>query len=188
MEKSTSGFHHPKIPLVSVEDPIIFIVGDTLVYDGQAAILLSGWDDMFLGTSTSESLKQRTVGELSPLILSQVKEIVTGISPKLQERLSRFEADCPGEEHVSTETRFQVNELVKWLCSRSDTVSATVSNDGMMSVATVFSDDIRLYVEIERDGSVGAAVTRERRYAFDISATTVADLTPEVILAAVSSI
>ena len=67
-------------------------------------------------------------------------------------------------------------------------MSATVSNDGMLSIATVFPNDVRLYVEIERDGSTGAAVTRERRYARDISGNTVADLTSEVILAAVGSI
>ena len=58
----------------------------------------------------------------------------------------------------------------------------------MLSIATVFPDDVRLYVEIERDGSVGAAVTRERRFASDIPADTIVDLTPEVIFAAVASI
>ena len=81
-----------------------------------------------------------------------------------------------------------VNKLVAWLCSQSDTVSATVSSDGMLSIATVFPDGVRLYVEIERDGNVGAAVTRERRFAKDIAADTVTDLTPEVILATVSSV
>ena len=81
-----------------------------------------------------------------------------------------------------------VNNLVTWLCTQSDTVSASVSSDGMLSLATVFPDDVRLYVEIERDGSVGAAVTRDRRFASDIAVDTVVNLTPEVILAAVASI
>jgi hypothetical protein len=133
-------------------------------------------------------LKEQTTGELSPLVLRQVQEIVTVIRPKLREQLSRFEADCPGDEKVSAETMLHVNKLVKWLCNRSNTVSATVSSDGMLSVAAVFPKDVRLYVEIERDGSVEAAVTRDRRYANDVSAIAVADLTPEEILAAVGSI
>ncbi len=79
-------------------------------------------------------------------------------------------------------------KLVSWLCQQSDTVSATVSEDGALSIATVFPKDVRLYVEIERDGSTGATVTRERRYAKDIAVTTIVDLTPEVILDAVGSV
>ena len=137
---------------------------------------------------TSELPEQRTTTELSPLVLRQVDQIVDGINPKLQERLSQFGIDCPGQELVSASTNSAVNDLVSWLDSQSDTVSATVSNDGTLSIAAVFPNDVRLYVEIERDGSTGAAVTRNRRYASDISGNTVADLTPEVILAAVGSI
>ena len=89
---------------------------------------------------------------------------------------------------MSANTITAVNNLVTWLCNQSDTVSVTVSNDGVLSIATVFPHDVRLYVEIERDGSTGAAVTRERRYARDITSNTVADLNPEVILAAIRSV
>lgn len=129
-----------------------------------------------------------TASELSPLVRSQVEQIVTGINSKLQLRLSWFGSDHPEQEPVSENTIAVVNTLVTWLCSQSNTVSATVSNDGMLSIATVFPNDVRVYVEIERDGSAEAAVTRERRYARDIAANTVSDLTPEVILAAVESI
>lgn len=122
------------------------------------------------------------------MVRGQIEEIVTGLSSKLRERLFRFGTDYPGQEPVSPTTMSDVNKLVAWLCSQSDTVSATVSTDGMLSIATVFPDGVRLYVEIERDGNVGAAVTRERRFAKDIAADTVTDLTPEVILAAVSSV
>ena len=184
----TSGFHLPRMLVVGIEDPVIFIVGDTLVHDGRVGLTLSGWDDMFLGTNASQSLKQRTTAELSPLVLSQVDEIVTGISAKLQERLSSFGSGYSGQDPASPSTMSDVNKLVAWLCSQSDTVSATVSSDGMLSIASVFPRDVRLYIEIERNGDVGAAVTRERRYAIDIPAVTVADLTPEVILAAVAGI
>ena len=187
--ESTAGFYILSTALMwGTRDSATFIVDDALICDRQRAITFNGWDDVFPGTSSSEVLKERITGDLSPLVIRQVEDVVTEIKPKLRERLSRFEADRLGEECVSSETMSHVNELVKWLCSQSDTVSATVSSDGMLSIAAVFPRDVRLYVEIERDGDVGAAVARERRYANDVSAITVADLTPEVILAAVASI
>ena len=146
-------------------------------------------EDQNVGITAPESLKQQTTTEVSSLVRGQIEEIENRVGPKLQERLSRFSADYPGQDPVSDSTMSSVNELVAWLCSESDTVSATVSNDGMLSIATVFSPrDVRLYVEVERNGDIEAAVTRERRYAKDISAFTVTDLTPEVILAAVAGI
>ena len=189
VEESTSDLDILSMALLlGTRAPDTFIVGDTLICDRRVAIMFTGWDDVFSGTSASGLLKQRTTGDLSPLVIRQVEDVVTEIKPKLRERLSRFEADRLGEECVSSETMSHVNELVKWLCSQSDTVSATVSSDGMLSIAAVFPGDVRLYVEIERNGDAEAAVTRERRYANDVSAITVADLTPEVILAAVASI
>ena len=125
---------------------------------------------------------------MSSLVRSQIEQIVTGVNVKLQQRISQFGNNCPGQEPVSTSTMNHVNNLVTWLCKQSNTVSATVANDGMLSIATVFQDDVRLYVEIERDGSAGAAVTRDRQYARDILADAVDDLTSEVILAAVGSL
>ncbi len=139
-------------------------------------------------TTASESLEEQIAAEVSSLVRGQVEEIANRIGPKLRERLSRFGTDYPGQDPVSDSTMSSVSGLVDWLCDQSDTVSATVSSDGMLSIAAVFPDDVRLYVEVERNGDVGAAVTRERRYANDISADTVVDLTPEVILAAVAGI
>jgi hypothetical protein len=107
---------------------------------------------------------------------------------KLKERVAQFGIGHVGKEPVSPSIECTVNDLVDCLCLHSDTVSATVSNDGALSIAAVFPNEIRLYLEIETDGSTEAAVTRERRYARDISIDTVEDLTPEVILAAIGSI
>ena len=122
------------------------------------------------------------------MVRGQIEEIADRVGPKLRKCLSRFGADFPGQDPVSDSTISGVKELIAWLCSQSDTVSATVSSDGMLSIAAVFPCDVRLYVEVERNGDVDAAVTRERRYASDISVHTVVDMTPEVILAAVGSI
>ena len=110
------------------------------------------------------------------------------MSENLQLRLRRFATAGPNRELIPQQIMDDIHKLARWLCQQSDTVSATVSEDGMLSIATIFPKDVRLYVEIERDGSTGAAVTRERRYAKDIAATTVAELTPEVILDAVGSV
>ena len=103
----------------------------------------------------------------------RTEEIVIGANSKLEQRLSQFGSDRPNQEPVSESTIRAAKALVSWLCHQSDTVSATVSNDGILSIAT--ANEVRLYVEIERDGITEAAVTRERRYARDITSNTVDD-------------
>ena len=166
----------------------VFPVSDVFSNAGQAFGIFNEYDYLFPRTDTPKPSEQHTTADISLLDRTGSKEVATSVTSKLRERLSRFVAGHPDREPVSPETTASVNELVDWLCSKSDTVSATVSRDGMLSVATVFPKDTRLYVEIERDGSVEAAVTLERRYARDISGNTVTDLTPEVILAAVKRI
>lgn len=110
------------------------------------------------------------------------------ISTNLAQRLNQFQNGYPDREQVSESTRAAIHELVCWLHNKSETVSATVSHDGLLTIAAVFPKDVRLYIEVERDGSAEAAVTRKRRYARDIAAERISDVTPEVVLAAVASI
>ena len=72
-------------------------------------------------------------------------------------------------------------------CEQSEKVSATVAGDGLLSVVSVFPNAVRLYLEIERDGSAGATVSRSRNHAEDLPVTTVPELTPELVLDAVAS-
>ena len=141
-----------------------------------------------LDSATNELAAQPTLASAPPLGLRPLGWPIAVVSPKLADRLAQFEKDIPGQGSVSDSTRSAVAEVVARLLVVSETVSATVSNDGMLSIAAVFPRAVRLYVEVERDGRTGAAVTREKRYAQDIPASTVADLTAEVILAAVGSI
>ena len=113
---------------------------------------------------------------------------VKALSSKLAQRLGQFRAGGPGANGASDRVVASAVKLIRWLTGQSTAVSATVSGDGMLSVAIEFRHEVRLYVEIEKDGTVGAAVTRDRRYARDLEQHTLADLTPEVILAAVRSI
>ena len=126
--------------------------------------------------------------ELSSLVRGQLDQILAGVHPNLVDPLSQFGSDLVGQEPASEFTVLAVDLFVAWLCSNSDTISAVVSNNGMLSIAAVFPRDVRLYVEVDRDGSIEAAVTRARRYALDISSNTIADLTPEIIRDAVRSV
>ena len=175
-----------QIPLVGIEGRNTFI----LASKSDADVLVEPFDYGYRCPIMRgmELPGRQTMTGISSLVQSQVDKIVTGVNAKIRERLSQFWNDCPGQEQVSTSTKSAVQEMVAWLCSRSETVSTTVSDDGMLSVAAVFPGDVRLYVEVERDGSTEAAVTRERRYARDISEDTISALTSEVILAAVRSV
>ena len=118
---------------------------------------------------------------------SNDKDREPAVSEKLQERLARYAGVRPGEEAVSPQTLDDVKNLVAWLCDQSDKVSATVAEDGLLSLATVFAEDVRLYVEVERNGSAGATVSRSREHAEDLPVTTIRELTPELVLDAVGS-
>lgn len=143
---------------------------------------------MGYGARDLEPLGPPVVAAPSSVIRTQFDENATSISTRLQERLTLFRTGHSDQDAMPETTMSEVEDLVEWLCSESDLVSATVAADGMLTIAVDFPGDVRLYVEIERDSSAGAAVTRERRYASDIPGETVTDLTPEVILAAVRSI
>ena len=175
-----------QIPLVGIEGRSTFM----LASKGGADMLAEPFDYGYrcpIMRDMELPGRQTTTG-ISPLVQSQVEQIVTGVNAKIRERLFQFWNDRPGQKRVSASTKHAVQRLVDWLCSQSETVSVTVSSEGVLSVAAVFSSDVRLYVEIERDGSTEAAVTRKRRYARDISGDTISELTSEVILAAVRSV
>ena len=84
--------------------------------------------------------------------------MVAEAGSKLRERLSEFWNDRPGQAPVSSSTKDASGELAAWLSDQSDTMSATVSGDGTLSLTALFPDQVRLYVEIERDGRAQAAV------------------------------
>ena len=109
------------------------------------------------------------------------------MSEKLQERLARYAGAGPGQDAVSLQTLEDVHNLVVWLCQQSERVSATVSNDGLLSITTAFPNEVRLHVEVERNGSAGATVSRSRKHAEDLPVTTIRELTPELVLGAVGS-
>ncbi|MCY3545130.1 MAG: hypothetical protein OXH22_14000 [Chloroflexi bacterium] len=167
---------------------VYFIHHDELTPDSEE-VIWSYSRDLGSGMRNLESFGQPVVvSARSPVIDTQLDEIAPSIRPRLQERLNLFRTSRPGQDAMPDTTMAEVEDLVTWLCDESAEVSLTISADGMLTIAVDFPGDVRLYVEVERDSSAGAAVTKERRYAVDIPGETVAELTREVILAAVQSI
>ena len=162
--------------------------GEFLTPCGQVGVLLGRYGKLRFDGENLESLGHQAPTGLSTVVRRQLEEIMSGVSPKLQERLSQFKSGRPGQEPVCEPTMDEVKSFIGQLCGISPAVSATLASDGTLSIAADFPDDVRLYVEIERDGSAGAAVTKERRYASDIPGDTIAALTSEVIRAAVESV
>ena len=131
---------------------------------------------------------EEKVVEVSPLLRRQVELVMAGTSSKLQARLAQYWEDTPDQINVTSSTKDAVSELVAWLSDHAQAVFATVSDDGTLSIVSIFPNEVRFYVEIERNGSVEGAVTRQRRYALDVTGKTVDDFSPEVIVAAVESV
>ncbi len=164
-------------------------IGETLTSGRNVFVVLLGRDDtLSFGTGSSESLDQQTPTELSPALRRQLEEIMSGISLKIRGRLSQFRSGRPGQEPIREQVMSEVTGFIARLCAESDAVSATFASDGTLSVAADFSQGVRLYAEIERNGGAEAAVIKERLYVADIPGDTVAALTSEVILAAVNSV
>ena len=67
-------------------------------------------------------------------------------------------------------------------------VSIGTSRDGVVSIAATLEDNIRVYFEIEPDGEIGMAITRDKKYALDIPIDSEEDVTEEFILSAMYKI
>ena len=77
---------------------------------------------------------------------------------------------------VAASTLADLDTLLNRLHEISEAVSAVTSNDGVLSITAVLREDQRLYLEIQRDGTLEAAVSRSRTHAEDLSVNTISDL------------
>lgn len=182
------GIDLPTGALVLAGRGVIFIVLDTPTPDSEEVIRSFSHGYMGYDVGDPEPPDQPVEAPLSPVIRTQLDEIVLSISPRLQERLNLFRTGRPGQNAMLETTMSEVEDLAGWLCSESDLVSSTVSDDGMLTIAVDFPDDVRLYIEVERDGSAEAAVIKGKLDVSEIPGHTVAALTSEVILAAVANV
>ena len=78
-----------------------------------------------------------------------------------------------------------MNELVELLSGLGCGVSTVASPAGVLSVTGVFPGGVRLYVEVDSDGSVGAVVSRSSDEAEELQVTGISELTESFVLAAV---
>ena len=109
------------------------------------------------------------------------------LNAELRKRLTQFERICSDRGTIPRALMVTVHDLAERLYKRADTISAVVSGEGLLSITAVFKHDIRLYVEVERDGSAGAVISRSRTHADDLHVTAVSELTEELVLAAIGS-
>ena len=133
---------------------------------------------------TSHSVRLRThesTEQLSSLLRRQVEQAAGGIDERLQEHLSRYANSGSGGEPVAEITVAEVKDLVAWLCEQSPSVSATVADDGLMSLFAKLEGDVRLYVEVDRYGNAEAAISRSPTDVKGIDITTIGELTPELV-------
>ena len=72
--------------------------------------------------------------------------------------------------------------------SSFSTVSAGVASDGLLSLAGMCEDDIWLYVEVDRQGNVEAAVSKWPSEVRGLNVNSVRELTPELVLGIVQSL
>ena len=139
---------------------------------------------------TSHSVRLRThesTEQLSSLLRRQVEQAAGGIDERLQEHLSRYANSGSGGEPVAEITVAEVKDLVAWLCEQSPSVSATVADDGLMSLFAKLEGDVRLYVEVDRYGNAEAAISRSPTDVKGIDITTIGELTPELVFGIVGS-
>ena len=147
------------------------------------------WHCILVGTWPDQPKPQelRLIASSPTLIGSDPEPLTFKDIPKLRQRLEQFLSSQVGQEPISTSTESAINSLVNRLRAVADTVSATVSDDGILSIVAVFPNEVRLYVEIQRDGEAGAVISRSRTHADDLPIQSVAQLTNEIVISAVDS-
>ena len=181
------AFGLPVETLEGIGKGVIVIHRDALTPDSNEAIWIYSHGYLGYAKRNPEPPEQPVVvADLSPVIRTQLNEIA--INSRLQGRLALFKTGRSNQEPVTETTMSEVEKLVARLCSESNMVSSTVSADGMLTIAVDFPDDVRLYVEVERDGSAEAAVIKGKLDVSEIPGDAIAALTSEVILAAVANV
>ena len=80
-----------------------------------------------------------------------------------------------------------MNELLELLGRLGGKVSTVELSTGVLSVTGVFQGDVRLYVEVDPDGSVGVVLSRSPSHAEELQVTGISDLTESFVLAAVGA-
>ena len=108
--------------------------------------------------------------------MKAMKHTQTNANTALRHQIARFTHPSPNMNPVAASTLADLNTLLNRLHEISEAVSAVTSNDGVLPIAAVLREDQRLYLEIQRDGTLEATVSRSRTHAEDLSVTTISAL------------
>ena len=96
-----------------------------------------------------------------------------GANTCLRHQISCFARSNPNANPVSPSTLTDLETLLQRLSEISESVSAVVSDDGVLSIAAVIGPNQRLYIELQRNSTLEAAISRSRTHAQDLDATTI---------------
>ena len=107
------------------------------------------------------------------------------VASRLRTNLDTFAKLRLGERLAVDQVVADVEKFAAWLSYSIPPVSSGVSDDGLLSLAAVCDDDVRLYIEISLDGTVEAVVSKSLTHAKQIDVTTIGDLTPELVIGAI---
>ena len=80
-----------------------------------------------------------------------------------------------------------VENVTTWLREHATSTFAAVADDGLLSLSAVFQSGVRLFIEVDRDGSSEATVALSRSDVRALEVSTVTDLTPWLMEDAVGS-
>ena len=170
------------------------------VWDGaRALVVLDGRDGTGASgitvyppcdTATRPMVSARSVSwvcDYGGVVGSPWQSQVSGVDARSQSNLALFESGRFGQVSIDPSTVGAVDRLVGLLSRLAGKVSAVTSADGLLSLTAVFDDDMRLYVEVEPDGGVGAVISGFPSHAEDLGVTGISQLTEEFVVSAIRS-
>lgn len=99
--------------------------------------------------------------------------------------LEEFAGSVLGQTPVADSVTEDVRRLAYWLPHYFPTVSAGVAPDGLLSLAAISKEGTHLYIEVDRNGSSEAVVSRSPTQAKAVDIALVSELTPETIIGAI---
>ena len=106
---------------------------------------------------------------------------------RIWSNLSLFARPSRTGQNVLKTTVDAVQGVVAWLHDQEASIYTAVSEDGLLSISATLRSGVRLFIEVDRDGSSEATVAISRTYVEAIDISTVEDLTPRVLATTIGS-
>ena len=106
---------------------------------------------------------------------------------RIQSNISLFARPNETGRDFPVTTIPAIENVVAWLRGREASIFTAVSEDGLLSISATFQSGVRLFIEVDRDGSSEATVATSRTHVEAIAISTVEDLTPKVLATTIGS-